>query len=177
MRILRHFRVWGIILFVMMTVAIVALYLQNVYLAKKDYNRALSVNKPIIAQLPAPSSTSPGAVIDFFVEYRVERDRVRSERIDLLREVAKSGKSEDGARLKLHDALINITVEKQKELETENLIKAKGFTDAIVFLHDKSINVIVKTASLSKQEVLQIADIISRTTGIRPEDITISTKQ
>lgn len=146
------------------------------FFSKKDYNRAMSVTKSVVPPHDISTANS-AALLDFYAEYRIERDRLRSERIDLLREVTKNGKNEDSSRQKAQDAIIKITIDRQKELEMENLIKAKGFSDALVFIHDNSVNAIVKTNTLSKEEVLQIADIISRSTGVRPEDITISTKQ
>lgn len=145
------------------------------FFSQKDYNRAMSVTKPVVP--PNETNTvTPTFLVDFYAEYRIERDRLRSERIDLLREVAKNGKNEDSSRQKAQDAIIKITLDRQKELEMENLIKAKGFSDALVFIRDNSVNAIIKTNALSKEEVMQIADIIARSTGVRQEDITISTK-
>jgi stage III sporulation protein AH len=150
------------------------LYIRPTLFTKKDYNRALSVAKPVV---PVSQEVSmPVAAMDFFIEYRVERDRLRSERVDLLREVSKNTKSDDGARQKAQDAIIKITLDRQKEMEMENLIKARGFNDAIVVLRENSVSAIIKTTTLSKDEVMQIADVIARSAGVRPEDITISTK-
>lgn len=143
----------------------------------KDYNKAKSVTKSVVMAPNEPYPANPVTALDFYAEYRLERDRLRSERIDLLREVAKAGKNEDNSRQKAQDAIIKITLDRQKELEMENLIKAKGFSDALVFIRENSVNAIIKTNTLSKEEVMQIADIIAKSTGVRPEDITISTKQ
>lgn len=113
---------------------------------------------------------------DFFTEYRLERDKIRSERSDVLREIIKNAKNDD-ARQKAQDAVLKLVVEKQREAEMENLIKAKGFADALVLMRENSVSAIVRTQALSKDEVVQVADVISRVAGVRPEDITISAKQ
>jgi stage III sporulation protein AH len=174
LRAFKKFRKW-IIMFVIIGIGAVFIYTHPTYFAKRDYNRAMSVTTPVIVSMYEQPPTAPVAGLDFFVEYRVERDRLRSERIDLLKDVARNDKDEP--HQKIQDAMIKITVEKQKELETENLIKAKGFADAIVFLHENSVNVVVKANSLSKEEVIQIAELIGRSTAISPEHITISAKQ
>ena len=69
-----------------------------------------------------------------------------------------------------------MTLEKQREAEMENLIKAKGFGDALVFVRDNSVSAVVKTTALSREEVVQVAEVISRIAGIKPEDITVSAK-
>lgn len=137
--------------------------------AKADRSNAMQVAKPIAGEV------IPVASPDFFTEYRLERDKVRSERSDILREVIQNAKS-DETRQKAHDSVLKLVLEKQRELEMENLIKSKGFSDALVFLRDNSVSAIVKTNSLSKEEVIQVADIISRVSGVKAEDITISAK-
>lgn len=138
--------------------------------AKVDRSNAMQVAKPISSEQVVPAA-SP----DFFIEYRLERDKIRSERSDLLRESIKNAKSED-ARQKAQDTMIKMVVDKQRETEIESLIKARGFSDVLVFIKDNSVSAVVKTTSLSREEVVQVAEIISRVAGVKAEDITISAK-
>ena len=55
----------------------------------------------------------------------------------------------------------------------ENLIKAKGFEDAVIFLSNDIANVVVKATGLKQNEVAQITDIVTKTTGINLDKITI----
>ncbi|MDR3593002.1 MAG: SpoIIIAH-like family protein [Negativicutes bacterium] len=138
--------------------------------ARVDRSSAMQVVKPLSSE---PANVSPAA--DFFTEYRLERDRLRSERSELLREVFKNARGDD-SRQKTQDAILKLTIDKQRESEMENLIKARGFADALVFLRDNTVSVVVKAQTLSREEVIQVADIISRVAGVGPEDITISAK-
>ncbi len=137
---------------------------------KADRSNAMQVTKTVTVEQVVPAA-SP----DFFTEYRLERDKNRSERSDLLRESIKTASSEE-ARQHSQDAILKLMQEKQHEAEMENLIKARGFADALVFIRDNSVSVVVKTTSLSREEVIQVADIISRVSGVKAEDITISAK-
>lgn len=137
---------------------------------KVDKSTALQVVKPLPAEEVIPV-ISP----DFFTEYRLERERIRSERSELLREAIRAANSEE-ARQKAQENIFKIISEKQQETEIENLIKAKGFTDALVFIRDNSVSAVVKTTSLSRDEVMIIADIVSKVCGVKGEDITISAK-
>ncbi len=112
---------------------------------------------------------------DFFIEYRLERDKVRSERSDVLRDIIKNSKN-DNDRMKAQDTVLKMVQDKQRELEIENMIKSRGFGDALVFIRDDSISAVVKGTTLSRDEVLQVADIIHRVAGVKTEDINISTK-
>lgn len=169
----KKMRKWILVLAGIITVCVIGLEVNN-YIgerrAKVDRSNAMQVAKPLVSEQVIPVA-SP----DFFTEYRLERDKVRSERSDILREVVKNAKS-DEARQRAQDSVLKLVLEKQRELEMENLIKSRGFSDALVFLRDNSVSAIVKTNSLTREEVIQVADIISRVAGIKAEDITISAK-
>jgi len=138
--------------------------------ARVDRSTAMQVTKSVTAE-PIIPATSP----DFFTEYRLERDKIRSERCDLLRDSIKNAKNDD-TRTHAQDTVLKIIMEKQKEAEMENLIRAKGFADALVFIRDNSVSAVVKATSLSREEVIQVAEVISRISGVKVEDISISGK-
>ncbi|EGO63624.1 SpoIIIAH-like family protein [Acetonema longum] len=155
--------VLGILLFQLVT------SYQNRLPSKVDRTNAMEVTKPIVTEQAVI------AIPDFFTEYRLERDKIRSERFDLLKDMMKTAQNED-AKQKAQDAIMKLVLEKQREYEMENMIKARGFQDALVLVQDNSVNAVIKTASFSREDVLQVADVIRRVTGVKSEDITISAK-
>lgn len=158
------------VLLLVICAAMVAVNLQEKINAKADRSNAMQVAKPMQSEQIVPVA-SP----DFFIEYRLERDKIRSERSDLLRESIKNATSDD-ARQKAQDTMLKMVMEKQRETEIESLIKARGFADVLVFIKDNSVSAVVKTSVLSKEDVVQVAEIISRVAGVKAEDITISAK-
>ena len=58
----------------------------------------------------------------------------------------------------------------------ENLIKAKGFENLVIFVNDDSISVIVKSNELEQEKVAQIQNIISRELKVDADKIHISNK-
>ena len=62
-----------------------------------------------------------------------------------------------------------------KSIETEgkieNLIKAKGFTDCMVYYDTDNVDVVVKTEGLEAAQVAQMKDIILKETSIPVENI------
>ena len=63
----------------------------------------------------------------------------------------------------------------ETELAIENLIKAKGFNDAIVIIHKDNVNVIIDKAELVPEEVA-ILDIVKRETEKDIDNIKIIPK-
>ena len=59
----------------------------------------------------------------------------------------------------------------------ENLISTKGFENCIIFVNDKSVNVVVKVeGGLSTEKVAKVQNIISRELGTEIENIHITEK-
>jgi stage III sporulation protein AH len=145
-------------------------YEKNESQVRVDRSNAMRVTKLVTSE-----QATPVISVDFFTEYRLERDRIRSERTDLLRDVIKNEKNDNDRKL-AQDAILKIMSDKQKESDIENLIRSRGFADALIFIREHSVNAVIKSSSLTKEDVIQVADIISRITGIKAEDITITAK-
>jgi len=72
---------------------------------------------------------------------------------------------------------LRITQDLGLEVDMENLIRAKGFADAVVVLREGQATIMVKAAALTPEEVLRLADIAVRVAGIRFEDITVLARE
>lgn len=122
----------------------------------------------------AGSSNSDGN--DFFVETRLEREQARGQQIEYLREVISNAASNDQTRQRAQENLLSISNRITKEIEVENLIRAKGFKDAAVYLEDEGVTVVVHAGQLSPEEATRISDLVSRGTGVSEQNIVIIPK-
>lgn len=166
--IMKRDKKWLLVcLAVLLGILVSSTYFMSAKEVKADKSNAMQVVKIVEAE--------PAEKIDFFTEYRLERDKLRSERSELLRESMRTADTEESRRA-AQENVLKMVQEKQRETEMESLIRAKGFTDALVFCRDQSVSAIIKATSLSQDEVIQVADVISRVTSARQEDITISAK-
>lgn len=159
------------LLFVCFT-AILAILMSGLYYYRAQGVKADKSNAMRVVKIMEEDAAG---AFDFFTECRMERDKMRSERTEALRGNIKETKDEESRR-ELQEKILKMVQEKNQEMEMESLIKAKGFADALIFCSEKSISAIVKTEALTKEDAIQVADIIMRITGAKPEDITISAK-
>ncbi|PKM45022.1 MAG: hypothetical protein CVV03_06885 [Firmicutes bacterium HGW-Firmicutes-8] len=113
---------------------------------------------------------------EFFVEYRLERDRTRSQQIDLLREIVNNGNSAQETRGEANRRLLAISQAIEIEMKLENLIKAENFKDAVVFVQDKSVTIIVQTPVLTAVDKNKLTEIAVRATGLNGESVTVIPK-
>jgi len=118
-------------------------------------------------------STENGA---FFVEYRLERDRTRSQQIDLLREIVNNSHSSDEIRNEAQTRLLAISQAIDTEMKLENLIRAEDFKDAVVFVEEKSVTIIIQAPVLTQPDREKLTAITARVTGINADNIAVFAK-
>ncbi|MBU7007633.1 stage III sporulation protein AH [Peptococcaceae bacterium DYL19] len=112
----------------------------------------------------------------FFVEYRLERDRTRSQQIDLLREIVNNSNSSDDIRNEAQTRLLAISQAIDTEMKLENLIRAEDFKDAVVFVEEKSVTIIIQSPVLTQPDREKLTAITARVTGINADNIAVFAK-
>jgi stage III sporulation protein AH len=112
---------------------------------------------------------------NYFVNYRLKRDQFRQETKAMLSELLNStvAKSKEQAQEKW----LELSTKIHKEGEIENLLKIKGFQDAVADVFLENVTVIVYAPSLTPNEVSIIQDIVVRVTKVRLDKITISARK
>lgn len=113
---------------------------------------------------------------EFFVDCRLTRDRIRSQRMEVLREIAGNPASSSETRDRAQHELMKITEQAGKEMELEKLVVARGFKDAVVLIQDKSTTVIIQGRSLTSTDTEKIRDLVARVVVIEPGNVMIISK-
>lgn len=113
---------------------------------------------------------------NFLVDFRLDRERARSEQKEILKDVMTQPGWDESTRKEANQRLLQLVETVAQEMEIENLIRARGFEDALVFINNGSATIIVKAQSLTAAQAAQIADAAMRTTGIKRDRISIQTK-
>lgn len=113
---------------------------------------------------------------NFFNEYRIERDRRRSESVEILREIVNNPNSSASMRQEAQQNLISIADVLGKESKIENALVAKGFKDAVVVIQKEAVMVIVPSSGLRDDEIARISDIVIKVVGCKMEDVVIVPK-
>ena len=88
-------------------------------------------------------------------------------------EILKSSKLSENEKKSALSSLEKITKNTANEVNIENLLKAKGFPQALAVISDEEINVIVKSDGLTTANTLQIQDIVTNQTKISLSKIKI----
>lgn len=115
-----------------------------------------------------------GDTNQFFVEYRLERERVRSREIDMLQQMINNPNVTSESKFEAESKLLKLQEVMEMELLVENAIRAQNFDNAILIMQEDGAMVIVNAEKLSSDEILLIADIAAQSTGLRNSQIKIS---
>lgn len=112
----------------------------------------------------------------FFAQYRLERDQARGRQVEWVQSIVNNAKTSEETRREAQKKLLTLSDNLSWETQLENMLKAKNYQDALVFVKDGSVTVIVRTPELSKQDVERITDLVSRVTGRKAEEMVIIPK-
>ncbi|NLL18511.1 MAG: SpoIIIAH-like family protein [Clostridia bacterium] len=114
---------------------------------------------------------------EFFMEYRLERDRRRAQEIELLQSMINSGDEGSDIKQEVQYKLLAITNSIDQELTLEALIMARGYADAVAVVQPESVTVVVRSGDFTEEDAARIADLVTRTTGISLAKVTVFARE
>lgn len=109
----------------------------------------------------------------FFAQARMSRESSRSKAIEMLNQIINNPNADEDSKKQAQAQVMKLATITDKETIAENLIKAKGFDDAVVFVSDDTANVTVRTDGLSATDMARIQEIVTSQTGVSIKNIKI----
>lgn len=106
-------------------------------------------------------------------EAKVTREQVRAQNKETLLEIINNEKLGEDQKSQAVAQMIEMTKTAELEATVETMLLSKGFSEAVVTLTEKGADVVVNKKELSDANRAQIEDIVTRKTGIAPENIVI----
>ena len=124
----------------------------------------------------ATSSSSSSRTDDYFASSRLGRDTMYSQMIESYQNLLDNQNVSEEQKTVATQEITEINNTQNSIMICENLIKTKGISDVVIFVNDKSINVIVKADTLEQDTIAQIQNIIAREMNAEIENIHINNK-
>ncbi|HBV89057.1 SpoIIIAH-like family protein [Desulfosporosinus sp.] len=112
---------------------------------------------------------------DYFVNYRLKREQLRQEAKAMLSKLLDS--TVEKSKAQAQEKWLELSSKIQREEEIENLLKLKGFEDAVADVFPEHVTVIVYAPTLTPHERDLIQEIVVRVTNVSLDKITISSKK
>lgn len=111
----------------------------------------------------------------YFKEARQNRETARSEALEMVEELMNNAKISGSVQAEVVKKIQDMADAVDRESKIENLIKAKGFADCVVYIDGENCNVVVQADTLTAQQTAQITEIILSQSQIPAQNIAIVT--
>lgn len=112
----------------------------------------------------------------YFTESKLSREKMYSQMLESYQKILQNNNITDTQKEISQNEIKKINDTKNAIMITENLIKNKGFEDVLIFVNGDSISVVIKAEDLSKEQIAQIQNIVSRELKAEIENVHISKK-
>jgi len=109
----------------------------------------------------------------FFVDYRLQRDRIRAREMEMLNQIIENEKISAEGKKQAEQQLLSLIALMEKELLVENMVRAKGYPEAVFFYRDGLANVVVEAENISEREAVQLAEMVSGLAGVKMEEVAV----
>ncbi len=113
------------------------------------------------------------SVTDFFAQARIDREAGRSKSIETFNSLISNEDADEETRETAQQGVLTLAQNTETETAVENLIRAKGFEDAVCYINNGMANVVVKAESIDSSDAAIISEIVSEQSGIPNEKIKI----
>lgn len=153
----------------------VALFLNwflNSQSVSASLKKQLTTAEESLGQAQYVSATT--AKNDYFNESKLKREKLRDSTMKELNAVIDNEKATSDEKKAAVETYSKLTERASLENDIETLILAKGISECIVVLGDKSCEVIVPEKQLNETLALQIKEIVANKANIKGENISVS---
>ena len=107
-------------------------------------------------------------------EAKVAREQVRSENKEVLQGIIDNKNLTDEQKNSAVTQMIEMTKIAEMETAVETMLLSKGFSESVVTITEKGVDVVVNGAELTDAKRAQIEDIVTRKTGVEAKNIVIT---
>ena len=137
---------------------------------------APTTNQQNANQVDTTQETSTQASYDdYFTRSKLERETMYSQMLETYTGILENEKISSEQKDIAENEIKNINDTKNAIMVVENLFETKGFENAIVFVNNPSVNVVIKAKELTTEQVAQVQNIVQRELKTEIENIHITT--
>lgn len=102
----------------------------------------------------------------YIVDMKMTREKQRNSLTEQLNEIINNPSTADAAKVEASNIKVEMVKNSDTELKIENLLLAKGYDQAIVFIDSDKVNVVVNMEEITQNDATKIFDIVSNQSGI-----------
>ncbi len=121
------------------------------------------------------TGTAAPTAEEYFKQARESRESAREEAVATVKDLLGDVKATDEQKQAVTAEVIAMTKAIEQESKIESLIKAKGYSDCVVYIAEDTCNVVVQSDSLTVQDTAKISQVVTSQADISAQNIHIVT--
>ena len=126
------------------------------------------------SSVPGEAVFTSSSGISSLAGAKLQKEQTRARNKETLLDIINNENISEEQKQDAINGMISLTDMAEKETAAEILLEAKGFADVVVSISGTNVDVVVNASTLTDAQRAQIEDIVTRKTGIAPENIIIS---
>lgn len=108
----------------------------------------------------------------YTLDMKMNREKQRNELTEDLNEIINNPSTAEETRKQASNMKLQLVKDQEMELKIEDLLGAKGFEDALVYISNENVNVVVnEDKNLQKEDAAKIFDLVASEAKIKHENI------
>ena len=119
----------------------------------------------------APAASGPSA--DSIEQFRTEREQLRQMQLSQLNEIVYAENSSDEIVTRARARQMELMEWAEQEQTLEGVLSVRGFEDVLATVHGDSVNVLVRTDALTREQTAVILELVMRETGVSGGNVKI----
>ena len=110
---------------------------------------------------------------DYFTNARMEREKKRGESIEMLTGLLNSAQADKEAKDNAENQIARLARFTEQETQAENMIRAKGYGNCVVYMGENVTTVAVETNGLNEIDAAVITDLVAQGGEIAADQVKI----
>lgn len=119
------------------------------------------------------SAPTVGPTADSMEAFRTERQQLRQMQLSQLNEIVYAENSSDEIVTRARARQMELMEWAEQEQTLEGVLSARGFEDVLATVHGDSVNVLVRTDALTREQTAVILELVMRETGVSGGNVKI----
>lgn len=136
----------------------------------KVEEKVTETSKQIEEQLTSEANMQKSSYI---LDMKMTREKQRNDLAEDLNEMINNPSTSEETRKEASEMKLKLVKDQETELKIENLLSTKGFEDALVYINDDVVNVVVNEDKLEKEDAAKIFDLVAQQSGVKYENIKV----
>lgn len=136
--------------------------------SSKVNEKVTETSKEIKEQLTSQKNMKKASYI---LDMKMTRERQRNELVQDLNEMINNPSTSEEARKEASDMKLKLVKDQEIELKIESLLSTKGFEDALVYISDTNVNVVVNEEKFEKADAAKIFDLVAEQANVKYDNI------